>query len=66
MPNGTEKVSRGDVFEWLPQGDTAMVICRVNRVAADGMWADFTMTCGGSSWGKRMLLPLPKTFVRVK
>lgn len=60
MPDQTEAVTRGAVYEW------DRVRCVVNRVDRDGEWADFTMTGGGSSWGRRMALPLPGTFVRVK
>jgi hypothetical protein len=60
VPDGTEKVAKDAVYEW-----SGAVRCVVNRVAGDGTWADFTMTQGGSSWGKRMPLPLDESFVRV-
>lgn len=60
MLDGTEPVVKGSVFEWNGE-----VRCVVNRVAGDGSHADFTMTRGGSSWGKRMALPLASSFVRV-
>jgi hypothetical protein len=63
MLDGTEPVVKGSVFEWGGEGPA--VHCRANRVAANGQWADFTMTRGGSSRGKRMALPLPASFVRV-
>jgi hypothetical protein len=63
-----EKVTKGSVFDWhTPDaGTVGAVRCTVNRVAGDGTWVDFTATAGGSSWGKRMKLPLPETFVQVK
>lgn len=65
--DGTEPIVKGAVFEWYgpDAGRVGGVHCAVNRVAGDGSWADFTMTAGGSSWGKRMALPLPSSFVRV-
>lgn len=60
MLDRTEKVVKGATYEW-----NGAVHARVNRVAADGTWADMTMTRGGSSWGKRQPLPLPETFVRI-
>lgn len=58
-------IRKGSAFRWSGGLYPQPVRCIVNRVAPDGSWADFTMSCGGSSWGKRMTLPLPKTFVRV-
>lgn len=60
MLDGTEPVVKGATYKW-----DGAVHCKVNRVARDGSHADFTMTRGGSSWGKRMPLPLPETFVRI-
>jgi hypothetical protein len=60
MLDGTEPVVKGATFEW-----DGAVHCKVHRVAEDGTYADFTMTQGGSSWGKRMPLPLPASFVRI-
>jgi hypothetical protein len=60
-------IGKGAVYQWSG-GDVPGrgVDCVVHRVARDGTWADFTMTRGGSSWGKRMPLPLPESFVRVR
>jgi len=65
MLDGTEKIIKGARYEWAPLDGWAEVDCVVNRVAGDGTWADFTMSRGGSSWGKRMPLPLPSSFVRI-
>lgn len=62
MAEEERPIRRGSVFKWSRV--TSAVTCTVQRVAKDGSWADFTMTGGGSSWGKRMALPLPSTFVR--
>lgn len=58
--DGLDTVNRADVYDWRG------VRCVVNRVAKDRSWADFTMTRGGSSWGKRMWLPLDPAFERIK
>lgn len=52
-------VVRGTVFVW-----DDVVRCKVQRVAKDGTWADMRCTQGGSSWGRRMKLPLAEVFVR--
>lgn len=65
MPDEDKPIAKGSVFEWRVPLQRA-VRCTVNRVAEDGSWADFTMTGGGSSWGKRMALPLDSAFKRVK
>lgn len=54
-------IEKGAEYLW-----DGAVRCRVNRVAADGTWADFTMTRGRSSWGKRVPLPLTESFVRIR
>lgn len=68
MLDGTEPIVRGSVFEWRQEWSTECrsVHCQVQRVAEDGTWADFTMTAGRSSWGKRLPLPLAPSFVRVR
>lgn len=60
-----DDIHKGSIFEWRSGEHPLAVCCAVNRVARDASWADFTMTAGGSSWGKRMTLPLPETFRRI-
>ena len=51
---------RGDRYEWHG------VDIGITRVAADGTWADITVSPpSGAGWTKRQPLPFPSDFVAV-